>query len=92
MSKRSGEAQAALGRKAPTMAHRLTPRGGARNSQSDAEDLLASEYGSDLVDVECDECGFVKCLCDDVDSFLDYKYEQVDESLVLDYWPEDDYE
>lgn len=35
MKRRSGEAQAALGRKAGPMRHRLAPRGGAKNDQAD---------------------------------------------------------
>ena len=38
--KRSGTAQAALGRRAPTMAHRNEPRGGDRNTLAE----LAEEY------------------------------------------------
>lgn len=50
--RRSGEAQAALGRRAPVMAHRNTPRGGQRNIQaelmSDNDDLTGS-YEMDRV-------------------------------------------
>ena len=35
VKKRSGEAQAALGRRAPTMDHRLEPRGGTVNTRRD---------------------------------------------------------
>lgn len=45
MGRRSGEAQAAMGRRAGPMKHRNTPRGGARNEQ---EELL-HEY-------DCESC------------------------------------
>jgi len=45
-NKRSGEAVAALHRKAGKMAHRLAPRGGARN---DSRDIL-TEYADDIED------------------------------------------
>lgn len=44
--RRNGVAQAALGRKPTAMAHRLEPRGGARNDQAD---ILNEED-----DVQCD--------------------------------------
>ncbi len=50
--RRSGEAQAALGRKAGPMRHRLQPRGGARNEQADLfeewDDMVAHDQGCQL--------------------------------------------
>lgn len=53
MKRRSGEAQAAMGRKAGPMDHRLEPRGGAKNEHAE---LLEQD------DVVCPNC---KCIVDD---------------------------
>jgi len=45
MKRRSGEAQAALGRRAPVMRHRLSPRGGQRNEQADLMEEALQEHG-----------------------------------------------
>jgi hypothetical protein len=49
--KRNGEAQAALGRRAPKMKHRNEPRGGQRNEQSDLLEEIEAEYGPDELDI-----------------------------------------
>lgn len=45
MKRRSGEAQAALGRRAPVMKHRLAGRGGSRNEQMDLMEEALQEHG-----------------------------------------------
>lgn len=47
MKRRSGEAQAALGRRAPVMRHRLAGRGGTRNRQLDLLTEALDEHGLD---------------------------------------------
>lgn len=47
MKRRSGEAMAALGRRAPVMRHRLAGRGGARNEQADLMEQALDEHGLD---------------------------------------------
>lgn len=53
MSRRSGEGQAALGRKAGPMRHRLEPRGGARNDQPEymEEHMAENDEGEGFLDV-----------------------------------------
>jgi hypothetical protein len=67
MKRRSGEAQAALGRRAPVMKHRLTPRGGSKNNVADvlAEHGLEQPYD----DSDTFEESPVKHTCERISSF-----------------------
>jgi hypothetical protein len=58
MAKRSGEAVAAQHRKAGPMAHRLKPRGGAKNDQpellEEAEGVVVDDVLRDLIERACE--------------------------------------
>ncbi len=57
MKKRSGEAMAALGRRAPVMRHRLAGRGGSRNDQADLYAELQDADGLEMGYRDSDSLG-----------------------------------
>ncbi len=63
MGRRSGEAQAALGRKAPVMKHRLEPRGGSQPAIEREECSVCLGSGMIETCLGCDELT-EDCECD----------------------------